>query len=110
MKMWTRRAVPALLGFVLVSATATADPREPGVTLFMAPWCSYCMQAKAWMKAEGIQYREFNVDTDAGQAAFEQSGGTKGVAAGKRGIPYLLWNGRRIRGFTTESYAEFFRR
>jgi hypothetical protein len=46
----------------------------------------------------------------AGQAAFEAIGGTRGVAAGKRGIPYLVWDGRRIRGFTEERYAEFFRR
>lgn len=108
--MTTRRHVFVLLGLFLMAGAADAGPRRAAVTLFMAPWCSYCMHAKAWMAREGIEYHEFNVDTDAGQSAFEDSGGTKGVPAGKRGIPYLLWNGKQIRGFTPEKYAAFFQK
>ena len=100
-------ALGLLFGMVLLSS-ADAGPRISGVTLFMAPWCSYCMQAKAYMTRHHIDYREFDVDTPAGQKAFEKTGGTRGVPAGKRGIPFLTWQGEQIRGFSVASYDEFF--
>jgi len=32
------------------------------VTLFMAPWCSFCMGAKAYLAEHHITYREFVFD------------------------------------------------
>ncbi len=92
----------------LLSGNADAGKPISGVTLFMAPWCGYCMQAKAYMAKHDISYREYDVDTAAGQKAFEKMGGTRDVPAGKRGIPFLVWEGKQIRGFQASRYAEFF--
>jgi len=97
-----------LLVTVLVAGSVYGTKRISGVTLFMAPWCSYCMWAKAYLAAHDIPYREFDVDTPAGQQAFEDTGGTRGVPAGKRGIPFLVWNDHQIRGFTASRYDTFF--
>ena len=70
-------------------------------TLFSASWCGYCTQAKAYMRAKGIGYREIDIDTpDGGRAYFE--------AGGARGVPLLMADGRRIQGFSAGSYDNFF--
>ena len=108
MNLKTGTAALGLLITMALLSSADAGQRVSGVTLFMAPWCSYCMQAKAYMAKHHIDYREFDVDTVAGQKAFEKTGGTRGVPAGKRGIPFLTWKGEQIRGFSASSYDEFF--
>jgi glutaredoxin len=108
MNLKTGTATLSILIAMALLSSADAGPRISGVTLFMAPWCTYCMQAKAYMAKHDIKYREFDVDTAAGQKAFENTGGTRGVPAGKRGIPFLLWKGEQIRGFSAASYDEFF--
>ncbi len=70
-------------------------------TLFSATWCGYCTQAKAYMRAKGIGYREVDIDTpDGGRAYFE--------AGGERGVPLLMADGRRIQGFSAGAYDNFF--
>lgn len=108
MNLKTGTAALGLLITMALLSSADAGQRVSGVTLFMAPWCSYCMQAKAYMAQHDIAYREFDVDTPVGQKAFEETGGTRDVPAGKRGIPFLVWEGHQIRGFTASRYAEFF--
>lgn len=79
--------------------TAAAQPRGE-VTLYMATWCGYCKAAKAYLGGKGIAYREFDVDTPTGKAAFAQ--------LGARGVPVLLTNGQRVAGFSTQSYDAVF--
>ncbi len=107
--MRTTSAAGLLLAAMLLSVNVQASKPISDVTLFMAPWCGYCMQAKAYMAKHDITYREYDVDTAAGQKAFERMGGTRDVPAGKRGIPFLVWQGKEIRGFQASRYAEFFR-
>ena len=106
--MRTATTVGLLIVTALLSGPADAGQRVSGVTLFMATWCSYCMGAKAYLAKHDIPYREFDVDTPSGQKAFEKTGGTRGVPAGKRGIPFLVWKGEQIRGFTASRYDQFF--
>jgi len=108
--MRTPTAIALLIVAALLAGPGSAGERVSGVTLFMAPWCSYCMGAKAYLAAHDIPYREFDVDTPSGQKAFEETGGTRGVPAGKRGIPFLVWQGKEIRGFTASRYDAFFGR
>ena len=67
-----------------------------GVVLYGAAWCGYCKKAKAWLAGKGVAYRDVDVDTPDGMAAFAQVGG--------RGIPVLVANGRSVRGFTAAAY------
>lgn len=66
----------------------------------MATWCGYCKAAKAYLAQKGIAYRELDVDTPVGKAAFAQIGG--------RGVPVLLTNGQRLSGFSAQSYDAVF--
>jgi len=85
----------------VVSATVAsgnaASAQRPGdVVLYTAVWCGYCKAAKSYLGSKGIPYRELDVDTPAGKAAFAQ--------LGVRGIPVLQANGQRLTGFTPQAY------
>lgn len=80
-------------------AQTAAAPRGE-VVLYMATWCGYCKAAKAYLGRKGIAYRELDIDTPAGKAAFTQIGG--------RGVPVLLTQGKRINGFTAQAYDAVF--
>lgn len=70
-----------------------------GVQLFSASWCGYCRKAKAHLDRAGIAYREIDIDTPDGAAAFA------GVARAS-GIPLLVWGGRQIKGYAPQAYDE----
>lgn len=81
------------------AAPPTAAP--PGQTLlYSASWCGYCRQAKAFMASRGLAYREIDIDSESGLAAF--------AAAGGGGIPLLVQGERRLQGFSARSYEAFF--
>ena len=74
------------------------------VVLYAADWCGYCRQARAYLAAKGIAYRNVDIDTEAGRYAFAASGGGKG------GIPFIVRGKAQLRGFTAASYDVFFAR
>lgn len=86
---------------------AGASRQSPGTAgelpvIYTTPSCGYCRQAKAWMSSHGVRYRESNVETDSGQRAYRQAGGGGGV-------PYLVWQGQRVMGFSVDQYQAMFR-
>ena len=82
-----------------------ADQAVPagGTRLYSAAWCGYCRQAKAYLGQKGIRYQEIDIDSAAGREDFARSGGGGG-------IPLLLHNGQRVRGFTSTAYDTLFGR
>jgi glutaredoxin len=81
----------------------TAPPPTTGVVLFSASWCGYCRQAKAHLAQRGVAYREFDIDTPDGRASFAQ-------AAGGGGVPLLIKNGEKVRGYSRDAYEALFAR
>lgn len=70
------------------------------VMLYMAQWCGYCKAAKAYLAHKQIAYREFDIDTPDGKAAFAQIGG--------RGVPVLHASGKQVVGYTAKLYDGVF--
>jgi glutaredoxin len=82
-------------------STTTAVPVTTAVVLYSASWCGYCKAAKSYLGARGIAYREIDVDTESGQAAYAQAGGGNG-------IPLLVAGGQRVQGFSQAAYDALF--
>jgi glutaredoxin len=74
---------------------------QSNVVLFSAAWCGYCRKAKAFLALRQVPYREFDIDTDQGMAAFIGAGG-------RGGVPLLLVDGRRVGGFSVAAYDALF--
>lgn len=72
------------------------------VTLFTAPWCGYCRQAKSYLGEHNIPYTEYNIDTPEGMKIYSAS------SEGSSGIPLLLSHGQRKVGFSREGYDSLF--
>lgn len=75
-------------------------PTMTGTYLYSANWCGYCRKAKAYLNQRGIAYQEIDIDTAEGGAAF--------TTEGRGGIPLLVRNGQRVRGFSTAAYDALF--
>ncbi|MEO8385292.1 MAG: glutaredoxin family protein [Betaproteobacteria bacterium] len=71
------------------------------VTLFSASWCGYCTKAKAYLRTKGISFQEHDIDTPGGGRAYFEAGG-------KRGVPLLMADGKRLEGFSDGAYDHFF--
>ena len=74
---------------------------QSNVVLFSAAWCGYCRKAKAFLARRQVPYREFDIDTDQGMAAFIGAGG-------RGGVPLLLVDGQRVGGFSVGAYEALF--
>lgn len=88
---------------LLRSMKSRGTPGAPDATptLYSAKWCGYCKKAKAWLAAKNINYREYDIDTPDGARAYFEAGG-------KRGVPLLLVDGKRLQGFNADSYGAVF--
>lgn len=83
-------------------AGSQSQTSSRGIVLYVASWCGYCRQARAYLARSGIKYEEVDIDTPAGKAAF--------AAAGSGAVPLLVANGEQLRGFSELAYDFFFAR
>jgi glutaredoxin len=86
------------------SEPAVATLPSPEITLafsqpilFVGGSCDACIQAKKFLEKNKIAYRMMDVDTADGRRARNEVGSGKDV-------PYLLVNGKRLKGFSPEAY------
>ena len=90
---------PVFRSYSAAGANKAAAPAE--LVLYSADWCSVCRNAKAFFGANGIAYREVNIDKDAaGAAEFKRS-------YGGGGIPLVVAGDKTMRGFSAESMLYF---
>jgi glutaredoxin len=72
-----------------------------GVTLYTTSWCGYCKRARAYLAQKGVDYRDIDIEAPGGAAAFAQAGG-------RGGVPLLVADGHRVRGFSVAGYDAVF--
>ncbi|MGJ9404274.1 glutaredoxin domain-containing protein [Arthrobacter sp. KK5.5] len=61
-------------------------PADGTVTMFTTSWCGYCRNLKRAMDADGIAYREVNIEEVAGTAEIVES-----FNGGNQTVPTLVF-------------------
>lgn len=95
----TQLKLQTYTGPVQVSQAVGADS---GVTLYTTEWCGVCKRAKAFMKQNGVPFREWDVEkTDYGAAKFRQLGGS--------GVPLITVGSEKMLGFDANRFMELWK-
>ena len=72
------------------------------VEIYTTSWCPYCKQAIAFLRSNGINFRQYDIEKDQKAAARMRALG------GTRGVPFAVINGKRIGGFSLDAYKQAF--
>lgn len=71
------------------------------VIIYTTTWCGVCKKAKLYLDANGIPYREYDVENSAkGRRDYKKLKG--------RGVPIILVGNKRMNGFQAESFKEMY--
>ena len=90
----TQLRLQTYTGPVQVSQAIGADS---GVTIYTTEWCGVCKRAKAFLKQNGVPYREWDVEkTDYGAIKFRQLGGS--------GVPLITVGSEKMMGFDANRF------
>lgn len=74
----------------------SAGAQSGEVILYATEWCGYCAKARELLAADGISYREIDIEKDsAGRQAYQALRG--------RGVPLLDVRGQIVRGYNPEA-------
>lgn len=75
---------------------------DSGVTLYTTEWCGVCKRAKAFMKQNGVPFREWDVEkTEYGAIKFKQLGGS--------GVPLITVGSEKMMGFDSGRFMELWK-
>lgn len=80
--------------------SSLARPDSKTLTTYSTTWCGFCKNARAYLTAKKIPYREVDIEASkANNDQFKQFGG--------QGIPMFILGERRMRGFNEEKMESF---
>jgi len=95
----TQLKLQTYTGPVQVSRAIGADS---GVTIYTTEWCGVCKRAKAFLKQNGVPFREWDVEkTDYGSVKFKQLGGS--------GVPLITVGSEKMMGFDAGRFMELWK-
>lgn len=83
-----------------ISVTQAASPKQgqiqqPAVVLFGTEWCGYCAASRDYFKANGIAFKEYDIEKDHdAYLEFQRLGG--------KGVPLLKIGDEVIKGYNEE--------
>lgn len=75
---------------------------DSGVTIYTTQWCGVCKSAKAFLKQNGVPFREWDVEkTEYGAIKFQQLGGS--------GVPLITVGAQKMMGFEPTRLMEMWK-
>lgn len=71
------------------------------VVMYSASWCGVCQQAKRFFKERGIAFKERDIEKNRmARTEFDRLNG--------RGVPLILVGGKRMNGFSAQSFMKLY--
>lgn len=67
--------------------------KYPRVIVFSTPTCTFCRQAKSYLRQQGVRFRDVDVSRDAAAARDMQR------RSGQQGVPVIDIGGKIVVGF-----------
>lgn len=95
---------PSLPEPAVANGTLASASESVSIEMYSAAWCQACSAAKAWMREQGVQYHE--VDVDHGQGALAQLQ----VLNPRRTLPTFDVAGQVLVGFRPDELESAIRR
>ena len=90
-----------------VYASTTVEPlaedfeAPADVVLYSATWCGYCRQAREYFRANGIAFKEFDVERS-------RKGRRDFMRLGAAGVPVILVGRQRLNGFNRAAFDKLY--
>ena len=73
------------------------------VILYSASWCGHCKKAKRYFEANGIAYKEYDVEkSQKGKADYRK--------LNAKGVPVILVGNKRMNGFSESGFNQLYQR
>ena len=82
------------------SITPSENRTGPKVELYTTSWCPYCQKARDFFRSRGIPFTEYDIEKDKSAAA------RKNRLDKKKGVPFVVINGRGIHGWSAAAYEK----
>ncbi|MGE3295903.1 MAG: glutaredoxin domain-containing protein [Porticoccaceae bacterium] len=80
---------------------AIATPKPKKVVMYSTARCGYCRKARAYFRANGIAFTDYDVETsDKGRRDYRRMGA--------RGVPVILVGDKRMMGFSESAFASLY--
>ena len=70
------------------------------VEIYTTSWCGYCKQAIAFLRANSINFKQYDIEKDKKAAAMMYKLGGTGS------IPFAVINGQKVFGFSPDKYKQ----
>lgn len=87
------------------SSVVPGDKQESAeqkkVVMYSTEWCGVCKKAKAYFSANGIPFREYDVEKN-------QKGKREYKKLKAKGVPVILVGKRRMNGFSASSFEKMY--
>lgn len=83
-----------------VATAPTIDAPAP-LVMYSASWCGYCKKARRYFNANGIAFKELDIERD-------QRANRAYKKLGISGIPVIVQDGRTMRGFSVAKFSAFY--
>ncbi len=85
----------------LTSAGDNESAKRKNVVMYSTEWCGVCKKAKAYFDANGIPFREYDVEkSQKGKRAFKK--------LKAKGVPVILVGKQRMNGFSAASFEKMY--
>lgn len=78
-----------------------AKSHDEKIVMYGTTWCGYCKKARNYFSANGIRYKEYDIEnSEKGKRDYKK--------LGAKGIPVILVGKKRLNGFSEDSFKRIY--